>query len=213
MHLGRPAAQRGLIALAGLAVFVAACNDDGRVMRAPLVPPPPSTTVAPPTVAPGENALVTQPSTTTLPPSFQLVTAWPNGAAIPARNTCDGPNVAPALSWTTVPIDAVELAVTMVDLDANFVHWVMFAISPTRVGLAEDEVPPGAIEWKNDFGDKGYGGPCPPGTDTHTYLFTVHALNQQVEVADDAAATEVVDLLNQTSILESSVSGTYARAG
>jgi len=41
----------------------------------------------------------------------------------------------------------------------------------------------------------------------------VHALNQQVEVADDASATEVVDLLNQTSILESSVSGTYARSG
>ena len=81
------------------------------------------------------------------------------------------------------------------------------------LGLPLDEVPPGAIEWPNDFGDVGYGGPCPPGGDTHTYLFTVHALNQQVEVADDAGATEVVDLLNQTSILESSVSGTYARAG
>jgi hypothetical protein len=89
----------------------------------------------------------------------------------------------------------------------------MFGISPTRTGLAEDEVPPGAIEWPNDFGDVGYGGPCPPGGDTHTYLYTVHALNQQVEVADDAAATEVVDLLNQTSILQSSVSGTYARSG
>jgi Raf kinase inhibitor-like YbhB/YbcL family protein len=117
------------------------------------------------------------------------------------------------LSWTTVPPDAVELAMSMVDLDADFVHWVMFGISPTRTGLAEDEVPPGAIEWTNDFGATGYGGPCPPGGETHTYLFTVHALNQQVEVADDATATEVVDLLNQTSILESSVSGTYARPG
>lgn len=213
MHLGRPAVQRGLIALAGLALFVTACNDDGREMRPPVLPPPPSTTAAPPTAPPGEGALVSAPSTTTLPPSFQLVTAWPNGAAIPGRHTCDGADVAPALSWTTVPVDAVELAVTMVDLDANFVHWVMFGISPTRTGLAEDEVPPGAIVWPNDFGNKGYGGPCPPGGDTHTYLFTVHALNQQVEVADDAAATEVVDLLNQTSILESSVSGTYARAG
>ena len=87
--------------------------------------------------------------------------AWPNGAAIPARHTCDDPDVAPALSWTTVPVDAVELAVTMVDLDANFVHWVMFGISPTRTGLAEDEVPPGAIQWPNDFGDEGYGGPVP----------------------------------------------------
>jgi Raf kinase inhibitor-like YbhB/YbcL family protein len=212
MHIGRPAVQRGLVALAALAVFVTACNDDGREMRSPVLPPPPSTTAAPATMPPGEEALNTAP-TTTLPPSFQLVTAWPNGAVIPARHTCDDTDVAPALTWTTVPIDAVELAVTMVDLDANFVHWVMFGISPTRTGLAEGEVPPGAIQWTNDFGDAGYGGPCPPGGDTHTYLFTVHALNQQVEVADDASATEVVDLLNQTSILESSVSGTYARSG
>ena len=213
MHFGRPVVQRGLVALAALALVVTACNDDGRDLRSPILPPPPSTTAAPTTMPPGEEAFITAPSTTTLPPSFQLVTAWPNGAAIPARHTCDDADVAPALSWTTVPLDTVELAVTMVDLDANFVHWVMVGISPTRTALAEDEVPPGAIEWSNDFGDVGYGGPCPPGGDTHTYLFTVHALNQQVEVADDADATEVVDLLNQTSILESSVSGTYARAG
>jgi Raf kinase inhibitor-like YbhB/YbcL family protein len=213
VHLGRPAIQRGLIALAALALVVTACNDDGRDMRSPVLPPPPSTTAAPATVPPGEQALGTAATTTTLPPSFQLLTAWPNGGSIPARHTCDAEDVAPAISWTTVPIDAVELAVTMVDLDANFVHWVMFGISPTRTGLAEAEQPPGAIQWPNDFGDEGYGGPCPPEGETHTYLFTVHALNQQVEVADDAAATEVVELLNQTSILESSVSGLYARSG
>jgi Raf kinase inhibitor-like YbhB/YbcL family protein len=213
MQLGRPAVQRGLIALAALAVLVTACNDDGRAMRSPVLPPPPSTTAAPATMPPGEEGFVTGPSTTTLPPSFQLLTAWPNGAAIPARHTCDGPDVAPAISWTTVPSDVVELAVSMVDLDADFVHWVMFGLSPTRTALAEGEVPPAAIEWPNDFGDVGYGGPCPPGGETHTYLFTVHALNQQVEVADDATATEVVDLLNQTSILETSISGTYARSG
>jgi Raf kinase inhibitor-like YbhB/YbcL family protein len=213
MHLGRPAVQRGLIALAALAVLVTACNDDGREMRSPVLPPPPSTTAAPATMPPGEEGFVTGPSTTTLAPSFQLLTAWPNGAAIPVRHTCDGPDLPPAISWTTVPSDVVELAVSMVDLDADFVHWVMFGLSPTRTALAEGEVPPGAIEWPNDFGDVGYRGPCPPGGETHTYLFTVHALNQQVEVADDATATEVVDLLNQTSILETSISGTYARSG
>jgi Raf kinase inhibitor-like YbhB/YbcL family protein len=216
MQLGRPVVRRGLVASAALAVILTACNDDGREMRPPVLPPPPTTTTPPNTVPAGEGsqgAIITAPSTSTLPASFQLVTAWPNGAQIPARYTCDDANVAPAISWTAVPVDAVEIAVSMVDLDANFVHWVMFAISPTRTALGEGEVPPGAIQWTNDFGDKRYGGPCPPGSDTHTYLFTVHALNQQVEVADDASATEVVDLLNQTSILESSVSGTYARSG
>jgi phosphatidylethanolamine-binding protein (PEBP) family uncharacterized protein len=41
----------------------------------------------------------------------------------------------------------------------------------------------------------------------------VHALNQQLEVADDASAAEVVELLNQTALAQSSVSGTYTRAG
>jgi len=212
MQLGRAALRRGLVASAALAVVVAACNDDGRELRAPVLPPPPTTTTPPATVPPGEAALNTLASTTTLAPSFQLVTSWTNGSAIPARYTCDDADVAPALSWTTAPVDAVEIAVTMVDLDANFVHWVMVAIDPTRTALGEGEIPPGAIQWTNDFGDEGYGGPCPPSGETHTYLFTVHALNQQVEVADDASATEVVDLLNQTSILESSVSGTFARS-
>ena len=99
-------------------------------------------------------------------------------------------------------------------LDAGFDHWVMTGISPTRTGLGEGEVPIGAVEWPNDFGVAGWGGPCPPpGAEPHTYLFTVHALNQQLEVADDAASTELIALLNQTAILQSSVSGTYARAG
>ena len=128
MQLGRPVVRRGLIASAALAVILTACNDDGREMRPPVLPPPPTTTTPPNTVPAGEGsqgAIITAPSTSTLPASFQLVTAWPNGAQIPARYTCDDANVAPAISWTAVPVDAVEIAVSMVDLDANFVHWVM----------------------------------------------------------------------------------------
>ncbi|HZI44961.1 MAG TPA: hypothetical protein VFD53_07070, partial [Ilumatobacter sp.] len=72
MHFGRPVVQRGLVALAALAVLVTACNDDGRDLRSPILPPPPSTTAAPTTMPPGEEAFITAPSTTTLAPSFQL---------------------------------------------------------------------------------------------------------------------------------------------
>ena len=56
-------------------------------------------------------------------------------------------------------------------------------------------------------------GPCPPIGDEHRYLFTVHALNQQLEPADGMSATEVIEILNLTSVDQSSVSGTYVRAG
>ena len=212
MQVRRHSVQLALVGSALLATLATACNDDGRDMREPVLPPPAPTTLAPSTLPAGEG-LVTV-ATTTLPPSFQLVTPWPNGAAVPERHTCDGDDVAPAISWTAVPIDTVELAVTMTDLDAGFTHWIMTAVSPTRTGLAESEVPVGAKQWTNDFGDAAYGGPCPPADAApHTYLFTVHALNQQLEVADDASATEVISILNQTAILQSSVSGTYARPG
>jgi Raf kinase inhibitor-like YbhB/YbcL family protein len=196
-----------VIALAGL---VTACRSDGRELRDPEMPLP-ATTSTPPATVPAGESFITAPATT-LVPSFQLLAAWPNGGGIPRRYTCDDIDVAPAVSWTSVPPDTVELAVTMTDLDAGFTHWVMYAISPTRTGLAEGEVPPGAIEAVNDFGNVGWNGPCPPPDDEpHNYLFTVHALNQQLEVADDAGSAELVSLLNQTAILQSSVSGTYAR--
>ena len=44
-------------------------------------------------------------------------------------------------------------------------------------------------------------------------VFTLYALNQQLEAADDAPATEVVSMLNLTAIDQSSVSGTFARSG
>ncbi len=181
-------------------------------MRDPELPLPPTTTAAPLTVPPGEDAMLTLPATT-VPAPLQLVAAWPNGADIPVRYTCDDLDAAPAMSWTNVPAGTAELAITMSDLDAGFTHWIMFGLDPARTGLAENELPVGAIQWRNDFGNEAWGGPCPPPNDeAHTYMFTVHALNQQVEAADDATSTELIAILNQTAIAQSSVSGLYARA-
>jgi Raf kinase inhibitor-like YbhB/YbcL family protein len=191
-----------------LALTAAACRNDGRDLRDPTSPLPPTTTVAPTTLVPG--AIV---APTTPPAVLTLLTPWQNGAAVPTRYTCDDADLSPALTWTNLPPGTVEVAITMTDLDAGFTHWAMAGIGLDRTGLIEGEIPDGAIVYANDFGDLGWAGPCPPpGDAAHTYLFTVHALNQQLEVADEATAAEVVDALNQTALAQSSVSGTYARA-
>lgn len=211
MQVRAPAVRRTLAVSVLAVVLTSACNDDGRELREPEFPLPATTTLAPATTPDGE--LVTSPPTTPAA-ALQLFAPWQNGATIPIRYTCDDADLAPPLTWTGTPADAVEVAITVTDLDAGFTHWIMFGIDPTRTGLAEGEIPTGAIQWTNDFARPGWGGPCPPvDDDPHTYLFTVHALNQQVEVADDAGAAEVISFLNQTAIAQSSVSGTYARAG
>jgi Raf kinase inhibitor-like YbhB/YbcL family protein len=213
------------VAAAVLLLLVTACRHDGRDLRDPTSPLPAVTTttvVGPDTVGDPDAAGLTLPPVSSaeigssLAPTavFQLVTPWPDGAAIPTRNTCDDVDVAPALSWTGVPAGTVELAITMTDLTRDFTHWLVTGIDPTVTGLAEGELPAGAVVYTNDFEVNGWSGPCPPaGDEAHQYLFTVHALNQQLVVADDAASDEVVSLLNQTAVTQSSVSGTYARSG
>jgi hypothetical protein len=103
-------------------------------------------------------------------------TAFVDGSAIPNRFTCDGDDVSPALSWSGGPA-AKEYALIVTDLDAGFIHWVAFGLPGTATSIPEGSVPPGAMEGTNDFGKKGYGGPCPPrGSGPHRYRFVLYAL-------------------------------------
>lgn len=186
-------------------VTLGGCDtDDGRTLDPPVFPPP-ATTMPAPTVPP------TQPPA---PEPLDLVAPWPDDAAVPARHTCDGDDVSPALTWANVPSEAVELAITVTDLDApDFVHWIVYGIAVETTGLAEATVPDGASVWPNGSGGTDYVGPCPPDGEEHRYLVTIHALNQQLEPADGMSATEIIEILNLTSVDQSSVSGTYARPG
>src|SRR5215212_7424846 len=59
---------------------------------------------------------------------------------IPARHAKDHDNLSPALEWSGVPEEAVELAVLCEDPDAprgTFIHWVLAGLEPTGPGLVE----------------------------------------------------------------------------
>jgi Raf kinase inhibitor-like YbhB/YbcL family protein len=196
--------------VAVMAISAGACRSDGRDLRDPTAPLPVPTTT---TLAPAATTTPFNPVTTP-PQVLTLLAPWQDGASVPARHTCDDIDVSPALTWTNLPEGTVEVALTMNDLDADLVHWVVTGIDLDVTGTIEGQAPDGATVWPNDLGSVGWTGPCPPPDDSgHLYLFTVHALNQQLEVADDASAAEVVELLNQTALAQSSVSGTYTRAG
>ena len=196
------APARALHSLVAAALVLTACStDDGRTLAPPVLP-------LPATTAP-ESTLPPEP---TLPAPLQVIAPWPDGSEIPIRHTCDGDDLAPALTWTNVSADAVELAVTVVDLDAGgFVHWVLYGIDPQRTSLIENELPPPGNESVNSFGSLGWSGPCPPLNERHLYQFTVHALNQPLVVADEAPATEVISMLSLIAIDQGAVSGTFVR--
>lgn len=111
-----------------------------------------------------------------------------HGRAIPARHTCDGMNVSPPLVWSGVPAEAKSLALVVDDPDApdpafpkmTWVHWVLYNIPTSAVGLAEgiavEGSQSGILQGLNDWRSTGYGGPCPP-IGEHRYFFKLYALD------------------------------------
>lgn len=148
---------------------------------------------------------------------FSLTGPWLPGGEIDPLYTCDGADISPALSWGGVPEGTVEIAVAMVD-DSSvsdgqpFVHWVIGGLDPAEIAIAEGDVPPGAVQGLNFFGDIGYGGPCPlPGDTAHLYRLTAYALNTSLEVADGTLANEFLQSVEIVTIGSTDLNGTYQR--
>lgn len=104
------------------------------------------------------------------------------------REGCGGGNLSPALSWSHPPAGTRSFALLMYDPDAptghGWWHWVVFDLPARarslRVGAgnsAQDALPGGALETRNDFGSWGYGGPCPPPGAPHHYRIMLYALS------------------------------------
>ncbi|MEA1651942.1 YbhB/YbcL family Raf kinase inhibitor-like protein [Nitrospirillum sp. BR 11164] len=103
------------------------------------------------------------------------------------RDGCGGKNISPALRWGGEAPTTKSFALIIMDADVKkgFRHWMVFNI-PAGVhslaagaGAADGKaLPKGAVQALNDFGPKGYGGPCPPPGQTHRYVFTLYALNK-----------------------------------
>lgn len=99
-----------------------------------------------------------------------------NNGTIPLEFSCDGKNISPPLLISNVPKNASSLALIVDDPDSksDFVHWVVWNISPTKTTFktGDAESPQG----KNSAGTVGYFGPCPP-SGVHRYFFTLYALD------------------------------------
>ena len=139
--------------------------------------------------------------------------AFEGGETIPKRFTCDGEDVSPALAFDGVPPRARELALVVEDPDADrFVHWTVLRIPPDTAAMAEGGVPPGSIETENSFGDRGWGGPCPPeGDDPHRYVFAVYALSRPLGLDADASADEVRTAMGEAAISRGRLTAEYGR--
>jgi Raf kinase inhibitor-like YbhB/YbcL family protein len=143
-----------------------------------------------------------------------------DGQTIAAVYTCDGANQSPQLSWPEPPAGTRSLALVMDDPDApngTFRHWAVFNMPDTRRSMerGEGNGPSSSnfVQATNDFGNSGYGGPCPPkGHGPHRYRFKLYALDVDgLKLAADAKVEQVEEAATQHQVAVAQITGTYER--
>jgi Raf kinase inhibitor-like YbhB/YbcL family protein len=122
-------------------------------------------------------------------PTMKLTSAaFQDGGKIPLKYVmpgAGGKNISLPLAWSDAPAGAKSFALSIVDphpVANNWVHWLVIDIPPDTNSLPEGasrhQMPAGAKELDNSYGDQGYGGPQPPkGTGDHPYVVTLYALS------------------------------------
>jgi Raf kinase inhibitor-like YbhB/YbcL family protein len=139
--------------------------------------------------------------------------AFEHAQAIPSHHSCEGEDVSPPLRWSNVPDGTRSLALVVDDPDAPggvFTHWVAWALDPTAEGLGEGE--PAPREGHNDFGTRGYRGPCPPpGRGRHRYVFRLYALDAEPELPAAATKAQLEQAIPGHVLTTAELVGTYER--
>jgi len=146
--------------------------------------------------------------------------AFVNGQSIPAKYSCIGKNISPALTWNDPPAGTQSFALIVDDPDApvgTWVHWVLFNIPADERSLPEDlpvtgkNVDPNAIYFgKNSSGNTRYDGPCPP-SGTHRYYFKLYALDSLVNLLPGATKDELLKAMQGHILAQGELMGTFSK--
>jgi len=178
-------------------------------------------TATPETIATSPASAASETPSTEATMSLALTSdAFTNGQSIPAKYTCTGRNISPALAWNEPPSGTQSFALIVDDPDApmgTWVHWVLYNIPAGARSLQEDlpvtgkNVDPNAIYvGKNSSGNIGYDGPCPP-SGTHRYFFKLYALDTVISLLPGASKEQVLKEMEGHILAQGELMGTFSK--
>jgi Raf kinase inhibitor-like YbhB/YbcL family protein len=190
----------------------------------PAVPPegptarPSTATPVPPTPTPVSPAGELPSLTPELELPMEISSsAFEDQGEIPGRYALcpDQANLSPPLSWSGVPEETQSLALICVDTAVGFLHWALYNIPPTATELPEglpgiSSLEGGLLQGRNDYGEMGYGGPCPPTGDIHPYVFTLYALDVALQLPAGADGESVSQAIEGHILAQAELVGFYS---
>ncbi len=120
------------------------------------------------------------------------------------------------LTISYIPEGTKALALTMIDPDGgNWVHWLAanIPVDQTSCELPENasiDLAGQMVQGRNDFEQEGYGGPTPP-AGVHTYVITVYALGETVELTPGYRLKALRAAMDGKVLAKAVIKGSYAR--
>ena len=145
--------------------------------------------------------------------------AFKAGGTIPAKYTCSGADISPALSWNQPPARTQSLALVVDDPDApagTWVHWVVYNLPASARQLPGgvprgEAIVSGGKQGLNDFPQNGYGGPCPPPGKPHRYFFRLYALDTLLDLHAPVHRKDVDAAMKGHVLAQGEWMGTFGR--
>jgi Raf kinase inhibitor-like YbhB/YbcL family protein len=146
-------------------------------------------------------------------------TAFGPNEMVPVEFTCDGANRSPPLQWIDAPKGTRSFALIVDDPNApsgTFRHWGVYdlAVDRSRLEAGVGNQPTSDLrQAQNDFGNAGYGGPCPPrGHGPHRYRFRLLALDvTKLEVGAKPTVAQILERVEPHVLGSSVLTGQYER--
>lgn len=148
--------------------------------------------------------------------------AFSHNDSIPTIYTCDGKDISPPLSWSSLPDGTRSLVLIVEDPDApdprapkmTWIHWVLYNLPAGISGLGENaatgNLPVGAMEGLNSWGRTGYGGPCPP-IGRHRYFFKLYGLDSMLPDLGQPNKEKLLHVMQGHILGRAELIGTYQR--
>ncbi|MBW3084341.1 hypothetical protein KEM60_00528 [Austwickia sp. TVS 96-490-7B] len=155
--------------------------------------------------------------------SFTVTADFSDGDQLPPAQVYAQDNCSPRLSWSGAPEGTRSYALTCFDPDAptpsGFWHWFVLNLPgdltevPSGAGAEYGVLlPEGAIQLRNDYGTRDFGGAAPPeGDRAHRYMFAVVALDvERLDVEPETSPAKASFLMLEHVVGRAVITGMYA---
>lgn len=151
---------------------------------------------------------------------FKLTSsAFKHNQNIPDKFTCKGENILPELEWIEAPIGTKSFALIIDDPDAPIEiapphgvwdHFIIYNIPASITKFSEGQINFQANILNNSWEEKKYGGPCPPAGVPHRYFFRLYALNDYLNLDENASKKDLLVEVEKHVIAQTELIGIYS---